>query len=170
MPKPRQSFRINRRAPRRRTKWEFFTSDPANVNPAGVAAHNLLSAFTDADREGATIARVIGDVFFWPGDASNITEATVGVVPILEEQSNAGAFPEPATDGQVKWMFWKRVMLGTQATGELGTGDVFRLAIDIKVKRRVPGGRDTLQLLAENDDPTHTFLVAVGVRVLLQLA
>ena len=170
MPRPRRSYRTRARAPRARYAWSGFVSDPANVNPAGLAASNLLSGFTQADLEGSTLVRMVGSVRVWPGDASNISEGVMGIIGMPKETADAGAFPEPLTDTGSRWMWWKRFLTGTQATGELGTGLGATFDLDIKLNFRVPGVQGTVQLLVENDDGTHTFLFAVGIRSLLKLA
>ena len=168
MPRPRRSSRTSR--PRRSYAWNAFSSDPANVNPAGVAAHSLLGNFNAEQRGGATLVRLIGDVRIWPGDASNITEGFMGISPVDAEANAAGAFPEPATDTSARWLWWKRFFVGTQATGELGTGLGENFHFDLKMRVLLRDRLMTVQLLVENDDGTHTFLVGVGVRALLQLA
>ena len=145
-------------------------SDPANVNPAGLAASSLLSGFSVADLEGATLVRMVGNVRIWPGDASNISEGIMGIIGLPKETSDAGAYPEPLTDSGSRWMWWKRFLVGTQATGELGTGLGVDFDLDVKLNFRLPGVQGGVHLLVENDDGTHTFLFAVGIRSLIRLA
>ena len=170
MPPRRRSYRTNRRGPRQKYGWNGFSSDPVNVNPAGVAAHNLLSGFLTSDLEGATLVRTVGDIRIWPGDASNISEGVMGLIVLPKETADAGAFPEPLSDTGSQWRWWKRFLVGTQATGELGTGLGELFHLDLKLNVRLPGVDATFQLLVENDDGTHTFLVAAGFRTLLKLA
>ena len=144
-------------------------SDPANVNPAGVASHDLTSLLSAEEMGQATLLRIVGQAIIIPGDASAVTEGVLAITQVGGEAALAGAFPEPANDSDERWWWWHRFLVGTGATGELGTGEATVIPFDIRPNRRIRE-RDEIVLLAENDDGTHTFLVAVGARTLIRLA
>ena len=144
-------------------------TDPANVNPAGQASVDLLQNVTATNRgQPLTVVRMIGKVHIWPGDASNISEGVFGFIDVEADAELASAIPDPATDTAAKWMHWDRFLLGTQATGELSMGESTVFALDIKAQRRLRASGDTVDFIIDNDDGTHTFLFALGLRILLR--
>ena len=169
MPRPRQRSGYAR-SPRRKTIWIGGISDPANVNPAGQASISLLqNKPTDFNVHGSTVTRILGTVQVWPGDASNITEGVMGIGVVEEDAEAAGSLPDPSTQTGWPWMWWQGFAVGTQATGELSTGESTMFHLDIKAQRRLFNTLAELEFIIDNDDATHTFLFQIRFRVLLKL-
>ncbi len=116
---------------------------------------------------GAVITRILGSIFIRPGDASAETEGTFGIIPVEADAETASAIPDPFSDTFAKWMHWQRFLVGTEATGELGTGKYLEFKVDIKTKRRINKRGDALDFIIESDDGTQTFTFALGLRILI---
>ncbi len=116
---------------------------------------------------GAIIKRVLGDIWVRPTDASSESEGTLGLIYTEADAEAASAVADPFTDTQAKWKYWKRFIVGTQATGELGRGAFtdFQLDLKMNVKLNKPG--DAFNIIAESDDGTQGFVFALGLRILL---
>ena len=152
-------------------QWTHVITDPANVTAGGQASVDLLqnarTVAADSIARGNTIKRIIGDVYVWPGDASNITEAVMGITKTEADAEAASATADPGTDTLARWLYWKRFLLGTQATGELSTGEPSVFNLDLKMNVRINNRADALNLILDNDDGTHTYLFALGLRILI---
>ena len=167
MPRRYSTSRRSRR-PKKDYSWSHIVTDPANVTAGGQASVDLLQNFdVSQTRRGSLVERIVGKLYVWPGDASNITEATVGLAMIEADAEAASAIPDPLTDTSFPWMHWERFLLGTQATGELSTGEPEIIDMDMKPKRVIRDPQMSLDLIIENDDGTHTFLFALGLRILI---
>ena len=171
MPRPRRRF-SRRSGPRRPMYWTHIVSDPAAVAAGGQASIDLLQ---DARVEavpnlmsGAILKRVIGDIYVRPTDASSESEGTLGLIYTEEDAEAASVVADPFTDQQAKWRWWKRFIVGTQATGELGLGEFKHFELDLKMNVKINKPGDAFNLIAESDDGTQGFVFAVGMRLLLQ--
>ena len=168
MPRPKRRYT---RTPRRRMQWTHVITDPANIAAAGQASVDILqnarSVADDSIARGNTIKRVLGDIYIWPGDASNITEGTIGITRTEADAEAASATADPGTDTLARWLYWKRILTGTQATGELSTGEATRFELDLKMNLRLNNRADALNVIIDNDDGTHTMLFALGLRILI---
>jgi len=122
----------------------------------------------DVLSRGSTITRIIGNLWIRPGDASSETEGTFGIHMVEQDAEAASAIPDPLSDTTASWMHWQRFLLGTQATGELGRGEYHKFELDIKAQRKMVKRGDSLNLILENDDGTHTFTFALGLRILIK--
>ena len=117
---------------------------------------------------GALIKRVIGDVWARPTDASSESEGVFGMIMTEADAEAASAVADPFSDTGARWRYWKRFLLGTQATGELGTGSHVNFAIDLKMNQRIQKQTDAFNFIAESDDGTQGFVFALGLRLLIQ--
>ena len=147
-------------------------TDPAAVAAGGQASVDLLQnvrVLRGSNIEtGAQIKRVVGDVWARPTDASSESEGVFGLVYTEADAEAASAVADPFSDTGARWRWWKRFLLGTQATGELGTGSFKHFELDLKMSQRIQKQTDAFNLIAESDDGTQGFVFAVGLRVLIQ--
>ncbi len=152
-------------------QWTHIITDPANVTSGGQASVDLLqnarSVAADSIARGNTIKRILGDVYIWPGDASNISEGTMGITKTEADAEAASATADPAFDTLARWNWWKRFLVGTQATGELSTGEASVFHLDLKMNLKIFNRADAVNFIVDNDDGTQTFLFALGLRILI---
>ena len=169
MPPRRRGYQTARPA-RRKTLWTQFVSDPANVTANGMAIVNLTDLFTTAEKVGATVIRIIGVLRLWAGAVGAITEGTAGIAYVSNEADAASAFPDPATDAQVPWMWWQGISTGTilgTAVGDIPSNNV---PFDVKAMRKFRAGIDDVHMMIENHDGTNTFQFTVAARTLIKLS
>ncbi len=160
--------------------WTHAFLDPSNLGPGGQARVNLLqnaqnptSIIENRDdiiRRGSTITRVVGSLWVRPADASSVSEGVFGLAMVESDAEAASAVPDPTDDTAFPWMHWERFVVGSEATGELATGDWIHFKLDIKAQRKMKSRRDALNLIMNNDDGTHSFSFALGLRVLIRMA
>ena len=147
-------------------------SDPSSVAPGGQASIDMLqnarSVAADSIARGNVVKRVLGTLWVRPSDASSTTEAVGGIIMTEADAEAASAVADPAFDTLARWLWWKRMILGTQATGELGTGEYLRFELDLKMNARIFNRGDALNFILQNDDGTHSFTFALGMRLLIQ--
>ena len=160
--------RTSSRRPQSRYAWTHVITDPANVTANGQASVDLLSNSVLAETTGATIIRVVGNLWLLPGDAENSSELTYGLAMVGNDAAVAGAIPDPSTDVSFPWMHWARLIMGEASTLTPG-GHALNIHLDIKAKRKVRDSLMELRFILDNDDGTHTFQFALGLRVLLKL-
>jgi len=169
MPRPR---RRSSRGRRPTYLWTHSVSDPATVTAGGQASldvlQNVRSVAPEAISRGNSIRRVLGSLYVRPGDASSETEGVVGLTYTEGDAEAASAVADPVSDTLARWLWWKRFILGTQATGELGLGDYKEFEFDLKMNLKLTDRTGALNFILENDDGTHTFTFAMGVRILIQ--
>ena len=148
--------------------WTHIITDPASVSPGGQASVDLLqnarAVADDTLSRGNLVKRILGDVYICPGDASSTTEGVMGIVR-QEAQASGSAFP--AFDTLARWLYWKRFVIGTEATGELGTGMYKAFSLDLKMNYKIWNRADELNLVLDNDDGTHVFVFSLGLRLLI---
>jgi len=152
--------------------WTHVVTDPSAVAAGGQASVDLLqnsrSILNSNLNSGGIIKRVIGDVWVRPTDASAESEGTLGLIYTEADAEAASAVADPFNDTQAKWRYWKRFLVGSQATGELNTGSFIDFHLDLKMNVRILKPGDAFNLIAESDDGTQGFVFALGLRVLIQ--
>ena len=170
MPQRRRGY--SRRRARRPMFWTHILTDPAAVAAGGQASVDLLQQCRIETlvnlMSGAVIKRVVGNVYARPTDASSESEGSFGLIYTEEDAEAASTVADPFDDRQAKWRWWKRFILGTQATGELGRGAFKDFELDLKMNVRINKPGDAFNLVAESDDGTQGFVFAVGLRVFIQ--
>ncbi len=152
-------------------QWTHVITDPASVSGGGQASVDLLqnarTVAADSIARGNIIKRVLGTIWIRPGSDSEV-EGVMGIIKTEADAEAASATADPATDTLARWLYWKRFILGSEATGELATLDYRPFELDLKMHVRITNRADALNLVLDNDDPTFTFVFALGLRILMQ--
>ena len=152
-------------------QWTHIITDPAVVLPGGQASVDLLqnarTVAPDAIGRGNTIKRILGDVWIRPGAAGSETEGVMGITKTEADAEAASATADPAFNTLARWLYWKRFIVGTEATDELGIGALRQFNMDLKMNVQIFNRADALNLILDNDDGTHAFIFALGLRILI---
>ncbi len=168
MPRPRRSTRSTR-GRQRPTAWHHAILQPTNVTSNGQASVDLLAGVSLSLIERATLVRTVGTVMIRPADASSQTFAAFGLAYVQNDAGVAGALPDPATDVTFLWLHWQTAQVGSEATGELATGQFMHFQLDIRAKRRMRDVLGELRFIIDNLDGTNSLSFAFGLRLLFQL-
>ncbi len=149
--------------------WTHVITDPSLIAAAGQASVDMLQNLRGfGGVETGVIKRVIGSAWVRPTDASAESEGVLGITYTEADAEAASAVADPATDTLARWRYWKRFIVGTQATGELGRGAFTEFAFDLKMNQRIANIADAFNFIAESDDGTDGFVFSLGVRLLIQ--
>jgi len=108
---------------------------------------------TDMDEfAGATLTRIVMDLYVWLDDLGGTTLWGMGIVPLERDTVVAGAFPDPLTD-EANWIINQRgVLVSTlNAATAIQQSEMSsrHYHYDLRGQRKV-GVRETFMLLVEN--------------------
>ena len=123
-----------------RFQWAatFSTSESSLANGAqvkGVLLDPSGAAAGDEESHGATVYRILGDIYFRPASASVAPLFEAGIIDINEDASAASVFPEP-WDDPARWVWLKGAPCTerTSSTNILKTWDHWLVDVRRKIK------------------------------------
>ena len=148
------------RGPRRRTDWDTVLIDRATIGAGGQGVTDLMSGFMEGLRKGLTIIRSIGEIQIEA--VTNSFEISIALAYVPQEPAAAGVFPDPSSDASFPWMWWHRL------AGDTTAGEVLRVPIDVKSKRRFRDASDRLYMILDNDG-ANSVTYSFGIRMLYML-
>ena len=162
----RRSFRGS--SPRRKVVWDKASIGVVSVAATVLSATELTAGFRVGTRKGLTVLRCIGELYVRIAAAASDKDVSwqAGIVMMSNEASAAGAFPDPVTDGDVPWLWYKR---GVETNGPDITGFYGRYEIDVKSKRAFRADDGELWFIMENGDVTEGIVFSFGIRTLYAL-
>ena len=166
---PPRRRRSSNRGPKARYAWETSVFDPASVGPGAETTANLASDSTGdvsqfAQVQGLSVVRIIGSLRVNSTHASLSVEWAAGIAMIEDDAFAANVVPDPLTQ-PFKWMWWMARVSPPPGAG----GSSIQIELDIKARRRFPGGTGILGFIINNHDVAETLEFALSTRVLLRL-
>ena len=129
---------------KRRTSWEdtIFDADAIAEGSAGVN-FALDGTLSQADSQGLTLTRCIGDLTFLSGTtagANGQQRLSLGIGMASREAFTAGVLPDPESETEEPARGWVyRTVLGV--TQSVQAQPMVRLQFDIRAQRRLDSGR-----------------------------
>ena len=161
--------RSRRGASRPHYSWETSTFAPTTVNFGNQVTADLAADTTGSNdqltpTQALTVVRIIGSLRVNSTAALLSVDWAAGITMIESDAFNANVVPEPQSQPN-KWMWQMARSSPPPGAG----GSSIQIDLDIKSRRRFPGGKGVLAFIIDNTDDFEQLEFALSVRVLFRL-
>ncbi len=164
MARPRSTRSFQRRAPRRPTTWD--ATAPALVNMAAAASLTVIDitaqAIANSEEQTGTIRRLIGGIRIMSDDTATRVDFAAGISVVTEDALAAGQVPDPLSDLEQDWYWWRRGILDVPAS-PAGLVQPPFWELDNKTARRLRAGF-RLALVLEKGVSSIALDISVSMR------
>ena len=152
----------------RTLRWFQTHADAQTVTSGGQSANELLSALTVDQRKGATITRMILQLWFRADTIDSICRVKWGIVSISEDANTASAFPD--ADSALDLADWLIRGAEVVLTSDVNDGSqAVRVFRDVRSQRILRGATDQTHFVVDQATSGTSVTYDVYSRILVLL-